>query len=204
MLTKLFNRCLNIKYKEVENAGSYATETVGTSLYIYLESSNGVVDWKNNFDFPARPYSDFSGSPWYAHRGFTRVFKSILPYLKNDILNTENERIVTVGYSHGAAIAVLVHEYIWYNRPDIRDSIDGYGFGCPRVIWGVPSAQKLLRWERFTVIRNIDDIVTHLPPIFTGYFHVGRMISIGERGKYSSVDAHRAENILAELYNCEK
>jgi hypothetical protein len=57
----------------------------------------------------------------------------------------------------------------------------------------------LSRWERFTVIRNIDDIVTHLPPRALGYTHVGHVLEIGEKGTYSRVDAHRPENILAEL-----
>ena len=60
------------------------------------------------------------------------------------------------------------------------------------------------RWERFTVIRNVDDIVTHVPPAIWGYSHVGSMIKIGEKGKYSPVDAHRPENIMAELRQREK
>ena len=55
------------------------------------------------------------------------------------------------------------------------------------------------RWHDFYVIRNIDDAVTHLPPSLLGFRHVGNMIEIGEAGKYSSIDAHRAENYLYEL-----
>ena len=107
-------------------------------------------------------------------------------------------------YSHGAALAVLCHEYVWYNRPDLRDLICGYGFGCPRVFWGFRTKKRMQRWERFTVIRNVDDIVTHVPPAIWGYSHVGSMIKIGEKGKYSPVDAHRPENIMAELRQREK
>ena len=102
-------------------------------------------------------------------------------------------------YSHGAALAVLCHEYVWYNRPDLRDRICGYGFGCPRVFWGFRTKKRMQRWKRFTVIRNVDDIVTHVPLAIWGYSHVGSMIKIGEKGKYSPVDAHRPENIMAEL-----
>jgi len=55
------------------------------------------------------------------------------------------------------------------------------------------------RWERFTVIRNLDDLVTHMPPAVLGFSHVGELLEIGEKGRYSRVDAHRPENILAEL-----
>jgi len=74
----------------------------------------------------------------------------------------------------------------------------GYGFGCPRVIWGrVP--RERARWRNFYVIRNYDDIVTHLPPRALGFRHVGKLITVGYAGRYSRVDAHRAENYLREL-----
>ena len=120
-------------------------------------------------------------------------------YLAYAIGDPAIEKIVTVGYSHGAALAVLCHEYIWYHRPDLRETIEGYGFGSPRVIWGALTADLQKRWAGFTIIRNLDDLVTHLPPAFLGYVHVGKMLEIGEEGKYSPADAHREENILKEL-----
>ena len=55
------------------------------------------------------------------------------------------------------------------------------------------------RWERFYVIRNLDDAITHLPPRALGYCHVGNLIEVGVNGKYSAIDAHRPESYLAEL-----
>lgn len=195
----LFKRCLEIPYTRVDNSGDYALERIGNILYIYLESSNGKEDWKNNFDFPAKPYKDMEGRTWFAHSGFLKVWKSIEPNLADSVFNMDIESIVTVGYSHGGGLAVLCHEYVWYNRPDLRDSIYGYGFGAPRVIWGIKNREHSKRWDRFTVVKNIDDIVTHAPPALFGYFHVGKILEIGERGKYSEIDAHRPENYLAEL-----
>ena len=127
------------------------------------------------------------------------MWESILPYLEKEIADRTVRRIVTVGYSHGAALAVFCHEYAWDTRPDLREEIEGYGFGCPRVYWGVRVPWLMRRWERFTVIRNSGDVVTHVPPAALGYSHVGKMLEIGEVGKYSPVDAHRPENILTEL-----
>lgn len=203
-LSHLFRRCANGKYIHVENSGDYYTDRIRNTLYIYLECSNETVDWLNNFDFPAKPHKRMGKIAWFAHRGFVRVWKSIEPYLESLIKDPTVTRIVTVGYSHGAALAVLCHEYVWYNRPDLRDRIYGYGFGCPRVFWGFRTKKRMQRWERFTVIRNVDDIVTHVPPAIWGYSHVGSMIKIGEKGKYSPVDAHRPENIMAELRQREK
>lgn len=202
-LSELFKRCYEIKYTEVENSGSYATEIDGNTLYIYLEGSNGEEDWKNNFDFPAVPYRDMENR-WYAHRGFLRVWKSVEPYVEPLVKDTNFKHIVIVGYSHGAALAVLCHEYVWFNRPDIRDNIEGYGFGCPRVFWGIRKKKLRSRWERFTVIRNLNDIVTHVPPAIFGYKHVGTLLEIGVRGQYSGIDAHRFSNFYEELVKYEE
>ena len=140
-----------------------------------------------------------SKTVWFAHRGFLKVWKSIEPFIEKAILDKSLYNIVTVGFSHGAALAVLCHEFVWYNREDLRKKILGYGYGCPRVIWGLRNLSILSRWERFTVIRNIDDIVTHVPPTVFGYYHVGSLLEIGEREKYSAIDAHRPESYLKEL-----
>lgn len=197
-LEALFCRCLDINYVHVENAGDYAMEQDGETLYIYLEHSNGDEDWKNNLDFPARAYKRMGKTAWYAHRGFLRVWKSVEERLDEAILSTKASKIVVTGYSHGGALAVLCHEYIWFNRPDLRRSLLGFGFGAPRVIW-LPKSEIAERWQSFTLVRNPDDAVTHLPPEFLGYRHIGNILNISEKGSYSPIDAHRPENILGSL-----
>ena len=198
-LWELFRRCISRPYIRVENDGDYCVETEGSTLYIYFEDSNGTTDWKNNFDFPAKPYKRMGKTVWFAHRGFMKVWKTLEAHLSPYIMDESIEKIITVGYSHGAAIAVLCHEYIWYNRPDLRENIFGYGFGCPRVFWGIKTHSLKERWRNFTVIRNLDDIVTHVPPAIFGFSHVGNIMKVGKRGKYSAVDAHRPQNIIEEL-----
>ena len=202
-LSRLFENCLNARYVQVENAASYAVERVCSTLYIYFEASNGCVDWKNNFDFPVKPYKRMGGEVWFAHRGFLRVWKTLEGYLLDYIMDRGIKKAVLVGYSHGAALAALCHEYVWFNRPDLRDSLEGYGFGCPRVFWGVKRKVSRARWEKFLVVRNIDDVVTHLPPAALGFSHVGELLEIGQRGKYGMIAAHRPENILTELRDYE-
>lgn len=198
-LTVLFKKCVFGTYNHIENSGDYFTEKIGDTLYIFFESSDGEDDWLNNLDFPVKPYKRMGHTIWFSHRGFSRVWKSAEPYIAPHINDGKLKKIITVGYSHGAALAVFCHEYIWYNRKDIRDNIEGYGFGCPRVFWGVKTKNLAKRWRNFTVIRNLDDIVTHVPPAFLGFSHVGNMLEIGKRGKYSGIDAHRAGNIITEL-----
>lgn len=198
-LTQLFERCLDAPYLQAAESANYYAERIGGLLYIYLQSSDGGEDWKNNLDFPARPYRRMGETVWYAHRGFVKVWRAIEPLLAPLIADPRLQGIVTVGYSHGGALAVFCHEYVWYHRPDLRYRIGGYSFGGPRVLWGKRTEDILSRWERFTVVRNLDDLITHLPPRALGYFHVGNLLEIGEKGKYSRIDAHRRESILAEL-----
>ncbi len=197
-LEKLFRACLDAKYFTVEDSGSFSLEPRSGTLFVFFEKSEGAEDWYNNLDFSASAVAYNTESEWRCHSGFLRVWKSILPHIKGALLDLDFREIVTVGYSHGAALALLCHEYIWYNRPDLRGKIFTFAFGCPRVIYGRVDRERE-RWQGFYVIRNLDDIVTHLPPKIFGCRHMGKMLKIGKHGKYSRIDAHRAENYLREL-----
>lgn len=198
-LSKLFYNCTHIKYTHAGLSADYAIRKCKDTLYIYFQGSDGKIDWKNNFDFPAKAYKRMGVTVWFAHRGFLKVWKSIEDLILPHILDTSLDKIVICGYSHGASLALLCHELVWYRRPDLRDNIFGFGFGSPRVLWGPRFKFITKRWESFTVIRNIDDLVTHVPPAFLGYYHPTPVFKIGKKGKYSRIDAHRDYNILAEL-----
>ena len=203
-LLNLFEQVMSVKYTTISGSeASFFFEKRGDFLYIFFEHSNGIIDWKNNFDFPAKPYRDMENR-WYVHRGFLRVWKSAKEYLKDQIFNKGIKRIIIVGYSHGAALALLCHEFCVFNRPDIADKIFGYGFGCPRVVFGCLRRNICERFKHFYVIRNCRDIVTHLPPSILGFRHVGNIIHIGKKAKYGPIDSHRPENYIEQLKETEK
>ncbi len=198
-LYHLFRRTLSADYVQLqENAASYFAQREGNVLYLLFEKSNGATDWKNNLDFPAKPYRGMEGL-WFVHRGFLRVFKTIEPLIAPYIADATVKKIVISGYSHGAALALLCHEYCVYHRPDIANQIVGYGFGCPRVVWGFLKKSIKARFKNFTVVRNCRDIVTHLPPCILGYRHTGRILHIGRERLLNGVDSHRPEHYLEEL-----
>lgn len=200
-LRELFEACLEAEYQQVENEGSFAAVRDGEVLWLYFEQSNGAEDWMNNLSYRSVSVGR-KDEEWFCHEGFWRVWQSILPHLEPMVLNPATRKIITVGYSHGAALALLCHEYIGYLRKDLEEQREGYGFGCPRVIWGtVPGEGR--RWKNFYVVRNIDDAITHLPPRFLGYRHVGRLIQIGRSGRYSAIEAHMADNYIRELIVAE-
>ena len=198
-LYSYFEKCRFAEYEEAENSASYAFQRDGDTLYILLEKSSGLTDWKNNLDFPTAEYKKL-GHGWFCHRGFMKVWNTLEPIVASRISEPWIKNITVIGYSHGAAPAVFAHEFIWYNRPDLRDNLTGYGFGCPRVYWGVVIRKELReRRKNFYVIRNKPDIITHLPPVLFGYRHVGSTVSVGQYFKYSPIGAHRPENYETEL-----
>ena len=120
-LLRLFEACLDADYVTVENGGSFALYRSGGTLYVFFEKSNGAVDWYNNLDFTAISHArekmgdkstlfKVSGDDFLCHGGFLRVWNSVLLYIKGALLDLNFENIVTVGYSHGAALALLCHE----------------------------------------------------------------------------------------------
>lgn len=176
-LYQVFDECLSADYIQVDHAGDFAIRKEGDTLKIFFEWSDGKEDWKNNFDFPVKPYKSMKHL-WFCHRGFLRVWKSIEPHIIGDINNPSVKNIEIVGYSHGAAIALLCYEYCIFHRPDAE--VFGVGFGCPRVFWGfVPKSVKA-RFENFRVVRNGNDIVTHVPPVLFGFRHISAVDKIGQ------------------------
>ena len=203
-LYELFKTTVTIPYFTIGKSINYAIRKERGVLYIFFENSKGADDWAKNLDFPIKAYKNSDNKTFYAHRGFLNAWLELEKILAPKILDNSNKNIIISGYSHGAALAVLCHEYVWYHRKDLRDTIEGYGFGCPRVIWGCETKCLKERFNNFTVVKNIDDIVTKLPPAILGYNHVGKMLLIGKKGKYNDISAHYKENYLLELKNYEE
>lgn len=200
-LYNAFYDCLKVgdNFRHVENDGDFYARQEGDTLKLYFEWSDGKADWINNFKFmaiPWKPYKDMK-KVWFCHRGFLKVWKSIKPYLEEYIYNLDIKKIEIVGYSHGAAIALLCYEYCVFNRPDC--DVKGVGFGCPRVFWGfVPKTAKE-RFKNFKVVRNGKDIVTHVPPALFGFRHVSEIVKIGKGKSKGLIKDHLENQYLSNL-----
>lgn len=198
-----FNECLAADYRHVEQSGDFALVRQGDALFLYFEKSDGLADWVSNFSFAVRPYREME-TTWLCHRGFLAVWKAIKPYLELPLADPTVREVTVVGYSHGAAIALLCHEYIWFHRPDLRDHLRGFGFGCPRVLWGFLPAWLSARFQNFIRVVNPRDIVTHLPPAVFGYRHVGQKLALAKTPGLGPIDAHRPENYCQALLKKEE
>ncbi len=195
-LSELFKECLNKQYAIANNGVSYAIEYDKTTLKIWFQWSVEISDWLYNFDFPAQAYRD-TPKRWYIHRGFKKAWKSIEDDIKFALTSELITEVQIVGYSHGAALAMLCHEFCGYHRPELK--ITGYGFGCPQILWGLYGKDILSRWDGFTVIRNYDDIVTHLPPQILGYKHVGEVVDLTPKGRYKQAKRWYDRNVLPHM-----
>lgn len=205
-MLKSYKQCLNAEYTHTAKDVSFTHKfnKDHSKLTIFFEWSNGKTDWINNFRFKAKPYKEMDIS-WKCHGGFLECWNDAKDILKPYIMDERVKSIKIVGYSHGAALALLCHEYCVFRRPDISDNIIGYGFGCPRVIHGWFTCKCIRnRWKNFYVIRNHNDIVTHVPPVLFGFIHVGNILKIGKKAKWNPVDSHRPQNYIESLENLIK
>lgn len=211
-MTELFKRCLNAEYKHCGEGGDYAVEVDGNTLYLLFECSDGLEDWRNNFDFftavckdiasPKLPYKEMK-LRWRVHGGFLRVWKSIQDEVEADVAqaiadNPEVAYITVIGYSHGGALATLATEDMAYLYGDNYE-VKGYGFGAPKVLWGIVPKEVQDRLAGYTTIRNIPDLVTRVPPKWLWYKDAGTVLEIGEKGKYSCIKAHYSSAYITEL-----
>lgn len=192
-MLRRFEKCLELEseYMHFENDASvyFAFEGDGKEC-IYFEWSNGATDWRNNFDFPAKPYRKMNDI-WFCHRGFLKVWKTIEPHLVDVITNPNIKEIEIVGYSHGGAIAQLCYEYVRFHRPDVV--VTGIGYGAPRVVWGPVKKEVKDRFAGFLVVKNGRDIVTTLPPKWLGFRNLGSVLHVN-LGSKGPIDDHRPEN----------
>ena len=200
-MVELFKRCLNAEYIHTENRTDYVVEVEDDIIYIFFEWSDDLNDWRLNLNFPAKAYKH-SGALWFVHRGFLSAWKDVRGDVEMQVgeilaLYPKINKIRCVGYSHGAAVALLCTEDMEYLYGDKLD-VQGFGFGCPRTVWGFAPRTVKARLARFTAVRNKGDIVTHVPPAVLGYRHFG-LIKIGKRGKYDPITAHTDKAYKKEL-----
>ena len=232
-MVELFKRCLNADYTHTPKGGDYAIEVEGDTIYLLFECSDGLEDWRHNFDFIPDPYKDRENTPrlvlfkgilksvfgyykiptepykdtlkkWRVHGGFREVWDDVKYDIEGyvaEILavhHPEVKKIVCVGYSHGAALAVLCTEDMEYLYGNALE-VSGYGFGTPRVLWGIIPKDVKHRLRNFTSVRNIPDIVTHVPPMVFGFRNAGKLVKIGKKGKNSPIKAHYPSAYIEEL-----
>mgnify|MGYP002521530496 FL=1 len=203
--SQLFEICQDPwDWKTVGDHVNYKTTLIRKTLFIFFQGSQEKIDWVRNFSFKRKPYKDMP-IEYKIHGGFLAAWKEVEDTIGTLISDkTAVTRIIICGYSHGAALAALCHEYCWFHREDLDDgnNLIGFGFEPPRIFGSkeVPSA-LMERWANFTTFINCRDIVPHLPPKCFGFSHVGKIAYLGSlaRPKYGIFQSHYQASVDFEL-----
>ena len=197
-LAKLFYTCNNLKYINVGKGVDYKFVTEKNHLYIYFQCSFEGIDWFRNFFFLAKKKQLYKNMDigFKVHGGFYTAWKEVEYIILDKITEKTKEKkefkwkeITIVGYSHGAALAGICHEFVWFHRYDLvkNNKLWGFGFECPRFYAGTHLNKYLKeRWENFIIIRTNNDLVTHLPPKIFGFSHVSKPLTL--KGDCSLID----------------
>jgi hypothetical protein len=180
-----------IQWREAGNKTNYGILQDGNILYLSFQGSEEKQDWLYNFKFWVKPYKRMN-KLWFAHAGFVKAWKLAKEKIHQDIsaiLNADSsiDTIVITGYSHGAALATMAHEYFTYHGYNVYT----VAFAGPRVLW-LPSRAILSRFENFRMIGLHGDIVTYIPPAAFGYRHVN-LERIGSKRKISHYNHYPLE-----------
>lgn len=91
---ELFNYLKSIKHEEYITAGDDVQYLVRTfhdekRIRLMFEESCGKTDWKNNFNFPIKPYKYQENVLWYA-RGWAKAYKSCKHIMKTRIMKLKS------------------------------------------------------------------------------------------------------------------
>ena len=187
-LGTLLDECLQADYLHVHGA-SYALAFEKECLNVYFQDSNGWEDWRRNLAFPIKRHRDL-----FVHGGFLESFLYLEEILLSAIDAFSPAAVVSVGYSHGGALATLFHECIFVRRPDLGPKTQTIVYGCPRVFAEPISESVHRRFGRLIRVENEGDPVTALPPRALRFSHVGRVIAVRDEEKKGLFDAHRAQS----------
>lgn len=141
-------------------------------IKLLFQCSHGDVDWKNNFDFPVKPYKEQENTLYY-HRGFAKAYKSANDAIMSDLISAvskNQEYVVEIsGWSLGGAMAVLAAEDFNFRTGRLSVLIT---FGSPKVCFGKKTKERIKNCcFLIRQFANVNDCVPDMPP-FPGYCHV--------------------------------
>jgi hypothetical protein len=188
----IFNFAIYSGWKTAGYDTQYWITERDDDVILSFQGSVSKQDWLHNFDFFAKAYKD-QPITWFAHRGFLKLWKAVKDQILAEVKSVlKGRKLIITGYSHGAALAVLAHEFFnWHGLAPKT-----YAFGSPRVLW-MPSKKIKERFADCLVIRRKGDIVTHIPPRLLGYQHPA-ILEIGQPAAIS-VERHFISDYFLNL-----
>jgi hypothetical protein len=152
-------------------------------LWITFAGSDTAKDWIHNFMFWKRPYKRMP-VVWLAHAGFVKLWKLCEPVVEKYLVEHKGEYdwINIRGYSHGAALATLCHEFVMFHiqAGDILGNVlvDTFTVAGPRVFSLFGYKYPAERCKNIVRVVYGNDCVPRLPFACMLYKHVGDVIEV--------------------------
>ena len=190
----------SIQFWEVIKTGKFDREDTKTDTqwkikddFIAFEGSRSKKDWIQNFRFLIRPFKKESYKnskiKWYIHCGVKIKWKGIENQVKEYLDNYKGKELYLTGHSQGGALALLCHEFIKFNYPNIK--VNTITFGAPRIVFWINLKKIKNRWCDVINYQKTSDMVPRLPPVIFGYRHVGTKVKLKSKFNIKKMsDAH--------------
>lgn len=143
-----------------------------------FKGSKDALNWITNIRFTTTPYFDV-GLKVQVHHGFYEAYNDVSQKFRDEVSSLMSQhptaRVLVTGHSLGAALATLCAVDFVRNVPGIKDKIDLYNFGCPRI--GTPEwadyVRDILPGSNHFRVTHANDLVPHTPPQSIGFTHEG-------------------------------
>lgn len=145
---------------------------------------NKLSDLKTILSFDRASFQNTS-----AHKGFVQSLTPVADRIRYDVLSAhKNKKVCYTGHSMGGALALLM---TLHHAPDKVVT-----FGAPKIFSKKETLQELQAVD-IRMFANKLDVVSHIPPGFTGYKHGATVLNVPAPGRwYNLVKNHRLEAYL--------
>jgi triacylglycerol lipase len=149
-------------------------------IVVVFRGTQDLLDWRTNANVA---WTVLQGGI-RVHSGFVKAYYTIRDPLFATVLRllkSKSRPVYITGHSLGGALAVMATaELANHDEAEVRDSIAAcYTFGCPKA--GDRSFDQYVKVPLYRITNGVD-LVPAVPPIFSGYKHVGDTRYFGKIG----------------------
>jgi len=164
---------LDVCAKLVDKAAGTAGVVLASPdlIVIVFRGTENLLDWRTNMRLA---WTELQGGV-KVHTGFFGAYKPIRDLLfekVRDLIQAKPRPVYITGHSLGGALAVMATaELANHDEAVVRDSIAAcYTFGCPKA--GDRSFDQYVKVPLYRITNGVD-LVPAVPPVLSGYKHVG-------------------------------
>jgi hypothetical protein len=185
--------CVSLVDRETGTAGFVVA---GDDLIVVVfRGTEDLLDWRTNVN---AHWVGLQGDV-KVHTGFFQAYYPVRDTLFKAVrrlLNAKQRPVYITGHSLGGALALMATaELANDEEAAVRDSIAAcYTFGCPKA--GDRSFDQFVKVPLYRITNGVD-MVPAVPPVFSGYKHVGDTRYFGNLG---ISPLRRAPTILQKIW----